>query len=150
MSDFCNTGSPSVWSGRQVAADEVYGSGVTRAKADRFFYFLDPTTDLIWEVDGYVRREGEKEYWLLLLTCPKCQNVLRLDNQKKPFEVSERGVETGEPIFCTWPVDQDGYKGACPWGAELQPPNRPFKIPMTNLAGELVEVKIDALIRVAK
>jgi len=138
------------WSGQQVAADEVYGSGVTRAAADRWFYFLDPTTDFIWEVDGYRRLEGEKEYWLLLLVCPKCRNVLRLDSQKKPFAVTERGVETGEPIFCTWPVDEDGYKGCCPWGAELQPPNKPLQVPMRNAADELVEVKIDALLRVAK
>jgi uncharacterized protein YbaR (Trm112 family) len=139
-----------MWTGRQVAADEVHGANVVRANADRWFYFLDPTTDLIWEVDGYVRREGEREFWLLLLVCPKCQNVLRLDSQKKQFEVSERGVETGEPIFCTWPVDTDGYKGVCPWGAELQAPNKPTKVPMTDRSGKLVEVKIDALLRVAK
>jgi len=139
-----------MWLGRQVDSDEVYGSNVVQAQADRFFYFLDPTTDLIWEVDGYHRREGEKDYWLLLLMCPRCQNVLRLDSQKKQFEVSERGVEMGEPIFCSWPVDQDGYKGVCPWGAELQAPNRPVTVPMKNRAGALVEVKIDALLRVAK
>jgi hypothetical protein len=135
------------------AQDEVRGiGGAAHVHVDRYFYWLDPSTDFIWEVDGYSQPvpEGAPPQWMLLVMCPRCQNVLRLESKKKAFEIDARGIETAEPFKCTWPVDQDGYRGVCPWAAELQRPNKIIKMPMTTKSGARVEVKIDAMIRQAK
>lgn len=135
--------------------DEVRGLvGHASVQPDRFFYLLD-TDDQIYEVDGYQKTDPETDqpYWELLIMCPRCRNTLRLDSRKKPIEISDRGLETGEPIRCTYPVEADGYKGRCPWGAEFQPPPTKDKliIPMTDArSGQPGMCKIDALIRNVK
>lgn len=133
--------------------DEVKGIvAQTPSRADRYFYLLDKETDEVWETDGYRQLDGEtgQERWMLLIMCPKCRNELKLETGRKQFEIDERGIETAEPFRCSWPIDQDGYKGACPWGCELQRPGREIKVPVRLRTGAMVEVKIDAMIRQVK
>jgi len=118
---------------------------------DRYFYLLDPLTDAVWEVDGYRQpaADGEKVEWMLLLKCPACHSDLRLSTAKKQVEITARGLETGEPIGCAWFVDTDGYKGLCPWRAELQPPKKAMLVDAVTRAGRC-KVRIDAIVRPAK
>jgi len=135
--------------------DEVRGlAGHASVQADRFFYLLDESTDRIYEVDGYLKTDvptGE-QYWELLIMCPKCSNVLKLDSRRKSIQVTETGIETGEPMRCTWPVDHDGWKGRCPWACEWKPvkSKEPLIIPMSDaMSGKPGMCKIDALIKPA-
>ena len=132
--------------------DEVKGV-VAHASVhpDRFFYLLDEKTDRIYEWDGYQKTDPatNEQYWEILVMCPRCKNVLKLDSRRKSIEISERGIETGEPFRCTWPVDQDGWKGQCQFACELKPPTSkdPFIIPMTDaMNGKPGMCKIDAFI----
>ena len=115
---------------------------------DRYFYLYDEVSDLVFEADGYLQPNANGEpSWMILLMCPACHQTLRLESSKKPFEVSERGVETGEPISCSyWLKDVDGYTGDCPFKGELQPPKKPEWGEVRTRAG-VVRVKIDAWIR---
>jgi len=119
---------------------------------DRYFYLHDVVSDLVFEADGYVapseNGDPSKQHWTILMMCPCCQQTLRIDSAKKPIEVTERGIETGEPISCSyWLDDVDGYTGMCPFrNAEFQPPKNPEYGAVRTDAG-VVKVKIDAWIR---
>jgi len=133
--------------------DEVKGIvASTSPNANRYFYLLDPVSDLVWEVDGYEQPvpDGATPQWMLLIMCPNCRNGLRLESSKKQFDINAEGIETAEPFRCAWPIDKDGYKGNCPWGAELQRPNREIRVPVRTPNGMGREVRIDALIRAVK
>jgi len=123
-----------------------------KAEADRHFYLYDDVSDLVFEADGYLQPQAEdedpsKQRWTIYLMCPACHQTLRLDSEKKPFEVTERGIETGEPIGCSyWLHNVDGYTGMCPFRGELQPPKSPEWGEVRTDVG-VVRVKIDAWIR---
>jgi len=116
---------------------------------DRYFYLYDQMSDLVFEADGYLQPGVDgKAKWMILMMCPACHQVLKLDSDKKSFEVSERGIETGEPISCSYYLDDvDGYTGECPFkNAELAPPKKVEWGEVRTRAG-MVKVKIDAWIR---
>lgn len=143
--------SPYLYQAPKIAHDEVRGIVANaETQCDRRFYFLDDADDHVWEVDGYIQREGDREHWMLLICCPRCHNELSLKSTAKQFEITEGGIETGEPFFCTWPLDKDGFKGVCTWGAELQRPNKRLVVPVRTVHGELIQIRIDAIIRQAR
>lgn len=115
---------------------------------DRHFYLYDAVSELVFEADGYQMPSANGEpSWMVLMLCPACQQNLKLESAKKPFEVSERGIETGEVIKCSyWLQDVDGYTGMCPFRGELEPPKKPEWGEVRTAAG-VVKVKIDAWIR---
>jgi hypothetical protein len=117
---------------------------------DRYFYLFDQASGIVFEADGYKipTAFSDEPGWMILLMCPVCQQTLRLESSKKPIEVTERGIETGEPISCTyWLDDVDGYTGYCPFrDAEFQPPKKVEYGEVRTDAG-VVKVKIDAWIR---
>jgi len=126
--------------------------GGTQRKVDRYFYLFDEVSDLVWEMDGYKKPQAPdanpaEAEWVLLLMCPACHKSLKIDTGKKPILIDERGIETGEPIYCTWDVDIDGYVGMCPFGAELQPPKKPEYGEVRLRDGSVQKVKIDAFVR---
>jgi hypothetical protein len=119
------------------------------SNVDRYFYLYDAVSGLVFEADGYLQPSANgKPNWMLFLMCPVCHQTLTLDSNKKSFEVTERGVETGEPISCSyWLNDVDGYTGNCPFqNAELAPPKKVEWGEVQTAAGN-VRVKIDAWIR---
>ena len=117
---------------------------------DRYFYLFDETSDLVFEADGYLQPapEGAPPHWEIYLLCPSCQQTLTLSSRKKQFQVTERGIETGEPIGCTYFLkDVDGYTGMCPFQhVELHPPAKLEYGEVRTKAG-VVKVRIDARIR---
>jgi hypothetical protein len=136
-----------------VRPDRVEGVvGNSGNNVDRYFYLYDALTDLVFEADGYkLPQPGGGNEWMILLMCPCCQQTLRLESTKKSFEVTERGIETGEPISCSyWLNDVEGYTGKCPFReAEFEPPKKPEWGEVRTREG-VVKVKIDAWIRRAK
>jgi hypothetical protein len=97
---------------------------------------------LIWEADGYKMTNGKtgEIYWSILLTCPKCHDVLRVDTSRKKLEISKQGIATAEPLHCTNPHYEFG---ACLCKFELEPPNKPMYC--KDDWGKVI--KIDAIIK---
>lgn len=127
--------------------------GKANAHIDRHFYLHDQVTDIVWEADGYKQPKEHDaatdapDHWEIFLLCPCCQQHLRIDTKKKPIEITEHGIETGEPIACgAWLQDVEGYTGYCPFKAELEPPKTPeYGEVLTDLG--LQRVRVDAWIR---
>jgi hypothetical protein len=96
-----------------------------RSKVDRHFYFVDTVfaDDWIWEADGYKMTNGKtgETYWNILITCPKCHDILRIDTQRKKIDITKRGVETAEPLRCTNPHHEFG---PCMCAFEIEPPKK--------------------------
>lgn len=126
------------------------------AQPDRYFYLYDVQTDLVFEADGYKQPKApeanpnDPDEWIILLMCPACHQTLRLDSAKKQFQVTKRGIETAEPIGCSyWLQDVEGYSGPCPFRAEFQPPKQVEFGDVRLRSGQRHRVKIDAWIREA-
>jgi hypothetical protein len=131
--------------------DEVRGvMGKADTHVDRHLYLVDRLTDIVWEADAYIQpkeKPDEPDHWWVLLLCPCCQTNLRIDSAKKPININERGIETGEPIACgNYLNDVEGFTGTCPFRAELEPPPKPEFIEISNDLG-IQRVKVDAWIR---
>ena len=91
--------------------------------------------DVVWEADGY--QTGE--HWLILMVCPKCKNNLSVKSNQKPMKVSPGGLELGEPIRCSHPVDF----GVCSFHVML---DRPAKKDRVACVGG-IDRHIDAVVR---
>jgi len=128
--------------------------GQGHTKVDRYFYLLDEQSDLVFEMDGFLQAKeklDDPDRWMLIMMCPACHQGLRIDTAKKPIEISDFGIETGEPIACTYilsgSTEHDGYRGLCPFRGEFQPPKAPEFGPVRVADGSIVRVRIDARIR---
>ncbi len=125
--------------------------GQAQTKVDRYFYLYDVQSDLVFEMDGFLQPRlspGDPQRWMLILMCPACHQGLRIDTAKKPILIDERGIESGEPIGCSYLLDDvDGYSGLCPARWELQPYDKPEYGEVRTETGEMVRVRIDAKIR---
>lgn len=121
-----------------VNKNEVKGFlGGTERKPDRYFYVLWDET--VWELDGYcVKLPSGKLTWTILVTCPHCCQVLKLDTERKPLLVDERGLSTSEPIQCSYPGQ---FGGLCNWRVELEPPKESLRYAVVN--GQ--RVRLDAI-----
>jgi len=87
--------------------DHVYGALDQRAVPDRYFYVLNPETNEVWELDGY-QCPGNENAWTIHLYCPKCRQNLKLETSTKQVQVTADGLESGEPIECSWPAEFGG------------------------------------------
>jgi uncharacterized protein YbaR (Trm112 family) len=118
------------------------------SRVDRYFYLFDEESDLVFEADGFREPSDDgREQWMIIMMCPACHQHLTLKSSKKQFEVTSRGIETGEPIGCSYYLeDMDGYTGMCPFRAEFQPPKQLQYGEVRTQAG-VVQVRIDARIR---
>ena len=131
--------------------NEVRGVvGKANTHVDRHFYLHDRESNIVWEADGYLQpkeKPDAPDHWWILLLCPACHQHLRIDSEKKPIKVDERGIETGEPIACgRWLKDVEGYTGYCPFRGELEPPKKPeYGEVQTDLG--IQRVRVDAWIR---
>ena len=96
----------------------------------------------------YVLRDPTtgQEKWTIHLECPKCSKNLSLVTDKKPFEVTDHGIITGEPIRCAW--EGDFGEHTCNWAAELEPPKKTEGHQMVpDMQGIQPEIQIDAIMR---
>lgn len=122
----------------------------TDDRPDRQFYLMDKALgeEFIWEADGYRTIDDKgQEQWMILFVCPLCNHELRLESTKKPIQVTKAGLETGEPIRCTWQNEADRFTGHCTFAAELHPPRKPLQGPVRCHDGRVVHVRVDAIIR---
>ena len=111
------------------------------AHVDRHFYVLEKNgmaEDRVWEFDGY--KAGDN--WCVHIVCPICGQNLKLDSTKKKFQVTPEGIETGEPIKCSWPGTFGQIE--CKWAVEFVPPRRDDRV-VTLKGGD--KIQIDAVAR---
>lgn len=115
-------------------------------KVERYFYLLwqDGINDTVFEADGY--RVGKSDLWMIIFTCPKCHTPLRLGTDKKPIQITEKGIETGEPLGC--PNEHHEF-GPCGWRGEFAPPPQRMDVNFVNTDGKRGRVRIDAVIKKA-
>lgn len=136
--------------------DLVRGTmGQASRKPTKYFYVVsdDGGSEIVWEWDGYMSKDpnsGEPQ-WVILITCPRCHNTLRIDTSKKPLRVSKDGLETDSPIRCSW-EEKDKAKirggfGACGWACELRPVRGSEKhASVRMLNGRMQKVTVDAVV----
>lgn len=125
--------------------------GNAQTRVDRYFYVFDEVSGLVYEIDGF-KQPKEKpdapDRWMLIMLCPCCGQGLRIDTAKKPVLITETGLETGEPIACSYLLkDFDGYNGLCPFRGELQPYKKPEFADVTTEDGRRVRGRLDAKLR---
>jgi len=123
-----------------VASDE--------RRPDRHFYLFDEQSETVWEADGWFinpGHDGRHVIWTILLTCPRCSNVLKLDSTRKKFLVDERGIQTDEPIQCSYPAEF-GDGAPCGWRVEFACPPKPLFMDVV-LMGQSRRIKIDAVVK---
>lgn len=118
----------------KIQPNEVRGflGGSEADPPDRKFNVLDIGTqfDCVWELDGYrlVDEVNHKELWKIHLVCPKCQQLLTIDSEKKAIYVTEDGLEV-EEFRCSWAGD---FGGQCTFTAGIVLPGGKDKIVVTE------------------
>lgn len=120
------------------------------AQPTKYLYILEPNKngeDRVWEWDAYLQRDevNNRELWVVHITCPVCNNVLSINSEKKQIDIDKRGIETGEPIRCTWPGE---FQAQCTWQCEIQRPNKDVWLNARDFStGHPIKVRIDGIVR---
>jgi len=112
------------------------------SSVDRYFYVVNLQDDMIMEWDGYRTEELDgKIHWMILITCPKCNNELRLETAKKQILIDDKGLHIAETIRCTHPAE---FGGMCTWHVGIEPP-RKSSDREARIRGQ--KIKVDAIAR---
>jgi hypothetical protein len=123
-------------------------------RPDRVFYVLEKHVqgDRVWELDGYCLKNGTtgRESWKIHMICPRCDQGLTINSDKKSIEVSSEGPGLFvEPFECAHPSKnaKSAASALCGFRAALDRPASGDQKILAVIDGIPREIRVDAVFK---